>query len=111
VAVTLVLLASVFTIERRALLLTPQASLRFAGVGIVSPFMVHFAGFGALTPICVLQSLTSWRLGVGSVFPPAVVATVLVTMLYGPIYGMMIAVGHVWPGTAALLLTRRAEGG
>ncbi len=101
-AATIVALGAVFALERGVLTLTPKASLRFAGFGILAPFLYYFLHAGALVPLLVLQGLTTYRLGLGSVSPPAIAATFLTGLAFGPFAGLVACMGHVWPGIAVL---------
>ena len=116
-ALTLVLLAAAFVIDRRFILLTPRASLRFAGFGVLAPILWYFLPFGAGLPIAALAGMTVYRLGIGSLFAPALLGTVLTGISQsvvhgaepgqGVVAGMLVAVAFVLPGMGALLMTRR----
>jgi hypothetical protein len=110
VTATLVALAGVFLLERRVLIQTQSASLRFAGFGVLAPLLYYFLKTGALIPLLVLQGMTTYRLGVGSVAPPAIAATALTGLLFGPYGGLIACIGHVWPGIAVLGYFRRGDG-
>lgn len=107
-ALTFLLLGAIFAIERRALTATSRASLRFAGAGLVVPLLWWAVPFAAMTPIAAMSGYTSYRLGVGSVFPPAFVGAILTGSFFGATAGMLAATASVFGGTAALLFTRPA---
>jgi hypothetical protein len=106
VALTFSLLAAVYDIERRALAATFRSSARFAGVGLLAPILWWVVPIGAITPIAAMQGYTTYRLGLGSVFPPAFAGSILTGVVFGPTAGLLACAGHVWGGMAALLLTR-----
>ena len=93
--------------------------LRFAGFGVLAPVAISLVGFAALTPISVLFGLTVYRLGLGAMTPPAVVAvlgTFMVAAAAGnagqadatspTVFAYLVAAACVWPGTGVLLITR-----
>ncbi len=110
VALTIGALSGAFLIDRRAVEHNPRASLRFAGFGLLGPVLWYVVHIGALTPLAALQATTTYRLGIGSVFPPALAGGIVTGVAYGPVAGMLVAVGFAWPGVAMLLVTRRAAG-
>jgi hypothetical protein len=103
VGISIVALAATFALERHAIIATPQSSLRFAGFGVLAPFLFWFLHVGALVPLAVLQGLTTYRLGIGSISPPAIAATMLTGIAFGPYAGLVACVGHVWPGLMVLV--------
>jgi hypothetical protein len=106
IAMTFIILGAIFSIERRALTRTRRASLRFAGVGVLSPVMWWIVPLGAMTPIGVMQGYTTFRLGIGSVFGPSFVGSLLTGAIFGPTAGLLAATAHGFGGIAALLFTR-----
>jgi hypothetical protein len=98
-----------FALEHRAIVVTPRASLRFAGFGILAPFLWWALHTGALVPLLALQGMTTYRLGVGSVSPPAIAGTMLTGIAFGPFAGLVACLGHVWPGLAVLTAVRRPQ--
>jgi hypothetical protein len=119
-AITFAVLGAAFVIDRRFIMLTPRASVRFAGFGVLAPLLWYFLPFGAGAPIAALAGMTVYRLGIGSVFAPALVGTMLTGISQsvvtgtqrgqGPVAGMLVAVAFVLPGMGALLMTRRQPG-
>ena len=107
VALTIGALAGAFLIDRRAIERNPRASLRFAGFGVLGPLLWYVIHIGALTPLAALQATTTYRLGVGSVFPPTLAGGLATGLAFGPVSGMLVTVGFAWPGIAMLLVTRR----
>jgi hypothetical protein len=103
---TLIVLAAVFSIERRAISRTIRSSVRFAGVGVLAPLFWWIVPLGAMTPIGVMQGYTTYRLGLGSIFGPCFVGTILTGSIFGPIEGLMVAIAGSFGGIAALLFTR-----
>ena len=92
---------------------------RFAGFGVLAPVAISLVGFAALTPISVLFGLTVYRLGLGSMTPPAVVAVLGTFLVAGAagdagqadatsptVFAYLVAAACVWPGTGVLLITR-----
>ena len=106
IVMTFIILGAIFSIERRALARTTRSSLRFAGVGILSPLFWWIVPLGAMTPIGVMQGYTTYRLGVGSVFGPSFVGSLVTGAIFGPTAGLMVATAHGFGGAAALLFTR-----
>jgi len=91
----------------------------FAGFGVLAPVAISLVGFAALTPISVLFGLTVYRLGLGSMTPPAVVAVLGTFLVAGAagaagqadatsptVFAYLVAAACVWPGTGVLLITR-----
>ncbi len=107
VALTFAMLGAVFDIERRALSRTSRASVRFAGVGLIAPILWWVVPVAAITPIASMQGFTTYRLGIGSISPPAFAGSLLTGIVFGPTAGLLACAGHVWGGMAALLLTRK----
>jgi hypothetical protein len=103
IGIPILALGATFSLERHAILATPQSSLRFAGFGILAPFLFWALHVGALVPLAVLQGLTTYRLGIGSISPPAIAATMLTGIAFGPYAGLVACVGHVWPGLMVLV--------
>ena len=103
---TLIILGAVFSIERRAISRTIRSSIRFAGVGVLAPVMWWIVPLGAMTPIGVMQGYTTYRLGLGSMFGPVFVGTILTGSIFGPLEGLMVAIAGSFGGVAALLFTR-----
>lgn len=98
---------AMFALEQQAILRRPQASLRFAGSGVLAPVLWWFLNLGSVTPIGVVAGLGSWYLGLGSVVPPAIVATLTTSALHGPVEAYVALTAWLWCGLAALLLSRR----
>ena len=92
VAITIGALSGAFLLERRAIERNPRASLRFAGFGILGPVLWYVIHIGALTPLAALQATTTYRLGIGSVFPPALAGGVAAGLAFGPVSGMLVTV-------------------
>jgi hypothetical protein len=107
VALTVIALGGAFLVDRHAVERNPRASLRFAGFGILGPVLWYVIHIGALTPLAALQATTTYRLGIGSVFPPALAGGIATGIAFGPVSGMLVTVGFAWPGVAMLLVTRR----
>ncbi len=103
---TLIILGAVFSIEHRAISRTLRSSVRFAGVGVLAPVMWWIVPLGAMTPIGVMQGYTTYRLGLGSMFGPVFVGTILTGSIFGPLEGLMVAIAGSFGGVAALLFTR-----
>jgi hypothetical protein len=106
VAMTFIILGAIFSIERRALMQTTRSSIRFAGVGVLTPLFWWVVPLGAMTPIGVMQGYTTYRLGLGSIFGPAFVGAILTGVIFDPIAGLMAATASGFGGVAALLFTR-----
>ena len=107
VTLTVVALGGAFLVDRPAIERNPRASLRFAGFGVLGPLLWYVLHIGALTPLAALQATTTYRLGIGSVFPPALAGGIATGIAFGPVSGMLVTVGFAWPGVAMLLVTRR----
>jgi hypothetical protein len=105
-ALALVGLAALFAFEHEVVVRYPRASLRFAGVGVIAPALFALLGAGAPGPICAVQAATAWRLGRGSVFPPAACGTALTGALFGPTAGLLAFAGFGLAGVGALLTSR-----
>jgi len=116
-ALTIAGLAFGFVLERDVLRARGRRALRFAGFGVLAPVAVAFVGYAALTPISVLIGLTAYRLGVGSVTPPAAVAAFGTFLVLGAmerdvdalnpaIIAYLVSAAALWPGAGVLLLTR-----
>lgn len=105
VAMTFIILGAIFSLERRALSRT-RSSIRFAGVGVLTPLFWWIVPLGAMTPIGVMQGYTTYRLGLGSVFGPAFVGAILTGSIFGPTAGLLAATASGFGGVAALLFTR-----
>jgi len=116
---TVACLAFSWLLEKEAIERRGSRVLRFAGFGVLAPVAVSLVGFAALTPISVLFGLTVYRLGLGSMTPPAVVAvlgTFLVVGMAGDagqadatsptVFAYIVATACIWPGTGVLLITR-----
>jgi hypothetical protein len=106
-----------YALERDVLERDRGRALRFAGFGLLAPLAVGLVGYAALTPISVLMGLTAYRLGVGSVTPPAAVAALGTLLVVGglesdpdslnpAIVAYLVSAAALWPGAGVLLLTR-----
>jgi hypothetical protein len=108
-ALTVASLACIFLLEKDVLDARGRAALRFAGFGVLVPVAIVLGvGVAVLTPLSVLIGWTAYRLGVGAVTPPSVVAT-LGTLLVtsDPGFAYLVCTAALWPGVGVLLLTRQ----
>jgi hypothetical protein len=105
IAMMFIILGAIYSLERRALRRS-RASIRFAGVGVLTPLFWWVVPLGAMTPIGVMQGYTTYRLGLGSIFGPAFVGALLTGFIFGPTAGLLAATASGFGGVAALLFTR-----
>jgi hypothetical protein len=107
-ALTVACLACCFALEREQIERRGRAILRYAGFGVLVPVAVALnVGVAVLTPTSVLIGLSAYRLGLGAVTAPTIVATLGTLAVTGnPGFAYLVCTAGVWPGVGVLLLTR-----
>lgn len=105
---TVACLACCFVLEREEIERRGRAILRYAGFGVLVPVAVLLnVGVAVLTPMSVLIGLSAYRLGVGAVTAPTIIATLGTLAVTGnPGFAYLVCTAGLWPGVGVLLLTR-----
>jgi hypothetical protein len=108
---TVACLACAYLLERDQIDQRGRAIFRYAGFGILAPVAIALGlGVAVLTPLSVLIGLSAYRLGVGAVTAPTVVATLGTLAVTGnPGFAFLVCTAGAWPGVGVLLLTRQRQ--
>ena len=112
-------LACAWLLEKDAIERRGRRVLRYAGFGVLAPVAISLVGVRRADADLRAIRADRYRLGLGAVTPPAVVAvlgTFMVAAAAGnageadatspTVFAYLVAAACVWPGTGVLLLTR-----